>query len=46
MNLNNLDVLHDVNGTLGICDSNVNVLGVQVAVRDALNGPGFLFVAG
>jgi hypothetical protein len=40
VNLNNLDVLHNVNGTLGICDNNVNVLGVQVPVRDALNGIG------
>jgi hypothetical protein len=39
-NLNNIDVLHNVNGTLGICDNNVNVLGVQVPVRDALNGIG------
>lgn len=40
VNLNNLDVLHNVNGTLGVCDNNVNVLGVQVPVRDALNGIG------
>lgn len=38
VNLNNLDALHNVNGTLGVCDNNVNVLGVQVPVRDVANG--------
>ncbi|MFI6031789.1 hypothetical protein [Amycolatopsis magusensis] len=40
LNLNNLDALHNVNGTLGVCDNNVNVLGVQVPVHDVLNGIG------
>lgn len=39
-NVHNLDVLHNVNGTLGFCDNNVNVLGVQVPVRDVGNGIG------
>lgn len=38
LNLNNLDVLHNVNGTLGLCGNDVNVLGVQVPIRNALNG--------
>ncbi|MGW5747250.1 hypothetical protein [Amycolatopsis sp. NPDC003861] len=40
VNLNNTDVLHNVNGTLGLCGNNVNVLGVQVPVQDSLNGIG------
>ena len=40
LNLNNTDVLHNVNGTLGVCDNNVNVLGVQVPVQNSLNGIG------
>jgi hypothetical protein len=40
LNLNNIDVLHNVNGTLGVCGNDVNVLGVQVPVRNALNGIG------
>jgi hypothetical protein len=40
LNLNNTDVLHNVNGTLGVCDNNVNVLGVQVPVTDVANGVG------
>ena len=40
LNLMNTDVLHNVNGTLGVCGNDVNVLGVQVPVRDALNGIG------
>lgn len=39
-NLNNIDVAHNVNGTVGFCDNNVNVLGVQVPVRDVANGLG------
>jgi hypothetical protein len=39
-NLNNIDVLHNVNGTLGVCDNDINVLGVQVPIRDSLNGIG------
>jgi hypothetical protein len=40
VNLNNLDVLHNVNGTVGVCDNNINVLGVQVVVEDVANGVG------
>jgi hypothetical protein len=40
VNLNDTDVLHNVNATVGFCDNNVNVLGVQVPVRDSLNGIG------
>ncbi|MDS0140715.1 MULTISPECIES: hypothetical protein [unclassified Amycolatopsis] len=40
VNLNNTDVLHNVNGTLGVCGNNVNVLGVQVPVQHSLNGIG------
>ncbi|MFD2489811.1 hypothetical protein [Amycolatopsis jiangsuensis] len=40
VNLNNIDALHNVNGTLGLCGNDVNVLGVQVPVRNALNGIG------
>ncbi|WP_410646491.1 hypothetical protein [Amycolatopsis sp. cmx-4-54] len=40
LNLNNLDVLHNVNATLGLCDNAVNVLGVQVPVNNSLNGIG------
>jgi hypothetical protein len=39
-NVQNLDVLHNVNATLGLCDNNINVLGVQVPVRDVANGIG------
>ncbi|MEU3622829.1 hypothetical protein BS329_09330 [Amycolatopsis coloradensis] len=39
-NLNNLDVLHNVNAVVGVCDNNVNVLGVQVPIQDSLNGIG------
>lgn len=38
VNLNNLDVLHNVNGTLGLCGNDVNVLGVQVPLRNVANG--------
>ncbi|MFC4856843.1 hypothetical protein [Actinophytocola glycyrrhizae] len=40
VNLNNLDVLHNVNATVGLCDNNINVLGVQVPVEDVANGVG------
>ncbi|MGW4395093.1 hypothetical protein ACWEHA_07370 [Amycolatopsis nivea] len=40
VNLNNTDVAHNVNGTLGLCGNDVNVLGVQVPVRNSLNGIG------
>jgi hypothetical protein len=38
LNLNNTDVLHNVNAVLGVCDNNINVLGVQVPVEDIANG--------
>ncbi|WP_409183726.1 hypothetical protein F9C11_04965 [Amycolatopsis sp. VS8301801F10] len=40
VNLSNTDVLHNVNGTLGVCGNDVNVLGVQVPIRDSLDGIG------
>jgi hypothetical protein len=40
VNLNNIDALHNVNGTVGVCGNDVNVLGVQVPIRNALNGIG------
>jgi hypothetical protein len=40
LNVNNVDVLHNVNADLGVCDNNINVLGVQVPVENALNGIG------
>ncbi|MEU4520697.1 hypothetical protein AB0F52_18600 [Amycolatopsis sp. NPDC024027] len=40
VNLNNTDVLHNVNATLGLCGNDVNVLGVQVPIHDSLNGIG------
>ncbi|HET6708074.1 hypothetical protein [Amycolatopsis sp.] len=40
LNLNNTDALHNVQGTLGFCENNVNVLGVQVPIHDSLNGIG------
>jgi hypothetical protein len=39
-NLNNLDALHNVNVNPGVCDNDINVLGVQVPVRDVANGIG------
>jgi hypothetical protein len=38
VNLDNLDILHNVNATVGVCDNNINVLGVQVPVQHTLNG--------
>ncbi|MDT8911937.1 hypothetical protein [Amycolatopsis sp. PS_44_ISF1] len=40
LNLNNTDLLHNVNVTPGICGNDVNVLGVQVPIRNSLNGIG------
>jgi hypothetical protein len=40
VNLNNLDAVHSLNAVVGLCDNNVNVLGVQVPVRDVANGIG------
>ncbi|MFJ7219022.1 hypothetical protein [Amycolatopsis sp. NPDC098790] len=40
VNLNNTDVLHNVDVTPGLCGNDVNVLGVQVPIRESLNGIG------
>lgn len=40
VNVNNVDALHNVNVNAGVCDNNINVLGVQVPVEDVLNGVG------
>ncbi|KDN19185.1 hypothetical protein [Amycolatopsis rifamycinica] len=40
LNLNNTDVLHNVNAVLGVCENDINVLGVQVPIHDSLNGIG------
>jgi hypothetical protein len=37
-NVQNLDAAHNVNVVGGVCDDNVNVLGVQVPVRDVAQG--------
>ncbi|MEU3622845.1 hypothetical protein AB0E54_10570 [Amycolatopsis coloradensis] len=39
-NLQNLDVVHNLNAVVGVCDNNVNVLGVQVPIQNSLNGIG------
>ncbi|WP_410573608.1 hypothetical protein [Amycolatopsis sp. cmx-4-61] len=38
LNLNNTDVLHNVEATVGVCDNEINVLGVQVPLEDVANG--------
>jgi hypothetical protein len=40
LNLNNTDVLHNVSAAVGVCDNNINVLGIQVPVQDVANGVG------
>jgi hypothetical protein len=40
VNVNNVDALHNVNANVGVCDNNINVLGVQVPVEDVANGIG------
>lgn len=40
VNVNNLDALHNVNAAVGVCKDNINVLGVQVPIQDALKGIG------
>ncbi|WP_410672186.1 hypothetical protein [Amycolatopsis sp. cmx-4-68] len=40
LDLNDTDVLHNVNATLGVCELDVNVLIVQVPIHDTLNGIG------
>jgi hypothetical protein len=39
-NVQNLDAVHNLNVVGGVCDDNVNVLGVQVPVQDVANGVG------
>jgi hypothetical protein len=39
-NVQSLDALHNVNLVGGVCDDNVNVLGVQVPVQDVAQGVG------
>lgn len=38
VNVTNVDLLHNVNANVGVCDNNINVLGVQVVVEDVANG--------
>jgi len=38
VNLNNTDILHNVNAVVGVCDNNINVLGIQVNAEDIANG--------
>jgi hypothetical protein len=38
LNLTNLDVLHNLNLNVGVCDNNINVLGIQVPIEDVANG--------
>ncbi len=40
LNVTNLDALHNVNVNGGLCDNNINVLGVQVPLEDIANGVG------
>ncbi|MDQ7807312.1 hypothetical protein Q5425_26550 [Amycolatopsis sp. A133] len=40
LNLNNTDLLHNVNAVVGVCENDINVLGVQVPIHDSLNGIG------
>ncbi|MGY6651522.1 hypothetical protein ACXIZN_05090 [Amycolatopsis sp. TRM77291] len=37
-NIQNVDAVHNLNVVGGVCDNNVNVLGVQVPVRDVAEG--------
>ena len=37
-NVQNLDLVHNLNVVGGVCDNNINVLGVQVPVEDVANG--------
>ena len=40
VNVNNVDAFHNVNVNAGVCDNNINVLGVQVPIQDTANGIG------
>ncbi len=37
-NVQNLDAVHNLNAVAGVCDNNVNVLLVQVPIRDVAEG--------
>lgn len=37
-NVQNFDLVHNLNAVGGVCDNDVNVLGVQVPVRDVAEG--------
>jgi hypothetical protein len=37
-NVQNLDAVHNLNVVGGVCDNNINVLGVQVPIRDVAEG--------
>jgi hypothetical protein len=39
-NVQNLDAVHNLNVVGGVCDNDINVLGVQVPVHDTANGIG------
>ncbi|MFF1614245.1 hypothetical protein ACFVYA_41315 [Amycolatopsis sp. NPDC058278] len=39
-NVQNLDVVHNLNVVGGVCDDDINVLGVQVPIHDTANGIG------
>jgi hypothetical protein len=39
-NVQNLDALHAVNVVAGVCDNDINVLGVQVPLHDVAEGVG------
>lgn len=38
INLNNLDLLHNVNVPIGLCNDNINILGIQVPIQHVLDG--------
>ncbi|MEV4058425.1 hypothetical protein AB0J55_45070 [Amycolatopsis sp. NPDC049688] len=39
-NVQNLDAVHNLNIVGGVCDNDINVLGVQVPLHDVANGIG------
>ncbi|WP_410575361.1 hypothetical protein [Amycolatopsis sp. cmx-4-61] len=39
-NVQNLDLVHNLNVVGGVCDNDINVLGVQVPIHDSANGIG------
>lgn len=40
VNLSNVDAIHSLNAVVSLCHNEINVLGVQVPVRDIANGIG------